>query len=193
MAGAVACDVTVGRSSKASEQLKCTTCSGLHAIIVLRRGDAAADDVGGGSAAAVGSSNSDSDSSDCVCLRDLHSMHRTYVDGVKATSDTWTLLKEGSTVTFGDMNAPEDDCAKYKLCRCRFFAFFLFFSLLRFTFDENAPEDACATHKLRRQFLFLDSKASSELKHVLAQTKPAVRGYLHLPHRNALDHVRPKS
>ena len=117
--------MTVGRSSKASEQLKSTTCSGLHAIIVLRRGDG-----GGGSAAAASSSSSSSGSSDCVCLRDLHSMHGTYVDGVKATSDTWTLLKEGSTVTFGDKNAPEDDCAKYKLCRCSlvsFFSIFLFY------------------------------------------------------------------
>ncbi len=124
--------MTVGRSSKASEQLKSTTCSGLHAIIVLRRGDGGThmrDGDGGGSSS---SSSSSSGSSDCVCLRDLHSMHGTYVDGVKATSDTWTLLKEGSTVTFGDKNAPEDDCAKYKLCRCCLFPIFSYFFLFFF-------------------------------------------------------------
>jgi hypothetical protein len=152
--------VTVGRSSKASKQLKSTTCSGLHAIIVLRRGD------GGGNS---GSSSVSSGSSDCVCLRDLHSMHGTYVDGVKATSDTWTLLKQGSTVTFGDKNAPEDDCAKYKLCRCRLF-FFYVLRLMRMRPKTTAPRTSSAGS------FFLDSKASSEPKHVLARTKPAALG-----------------
>jgi hypothetical protein len=44
-------------------------------------------------------------------------MHGTYVDGIRVTSDTWTVISEGSTVTFGDKNAVEGECAKYTLCK----------------------------------------------------------------------------
>jgi hypothetical protein len=98
--------MVVGRSSKAGEQLQSSTCSGLHAIIAFRRGSDQSADTGGGE-----------EDSDRICLKDLQSMHGTYVDGVRVTSDTWTIISEGSTVTFGDKNAAEGECAKYTLCK----------------------------------------------------------------------------
>ena len=99
--------LTLGRSSKANEQLQSHTCSGMHAIIAFRRGNDGDGEEGEGE-------------SDRLCLRDLDSMHGTFVDGVKVTSDSWTVVGEGNVVTFGDKNAPEEtDYARYKLCRER--------------------------------------------------------------------------
>ena len=97
--------VVVGRSSKASEQLQSSSCSGLHAIIAFRRGnDRSAEDSG----------NEGDD--DRVCVKDLQSTHGTYVDGVRIPSDAWRVIPEGSTVTFGRKHA-EGECAKYTLCK----------------------------------------------------------------------------
>ena len=52
-----------------------------------------------------------------ICLKDLQSMHGTYVDSVRVTSDTWTVISEGSTLMFGAKNAAEGECAKYTLCQ----------------------------------------------------------------------------
>ena len=140
--------VTVGRSSKASEQLQSVTCSGLHAIIAFRRGQqhesehgVDARDRGELEGKSRGGGGDQDVRNGRVCLRDLSSMHGTWVhqgsnDGMeshkgntdasaataataatRATSDTWTVIALGSIVTFGDRKAGADDAAKYRLCR----------------------------------------------------------------------------
>ena len=105
--------VTLGRSSKASERLVANTCSGLHAMFAFRRGDGRLKE------GSSGAGEKDSK----PCLKDLESMHGTHVDGVKAASDAWTDLVEGSVIAFGDQNAAlpqfsiSDATVTYKLCR----------------------------------------------------------------------------
>ena len=105
--------VTLGRSSKASERLVANTCSGLHAMFAFRCGDGRLKE------GSSGAGEKDSK----PCLKDLESMHGTHVDGVKAASDAWTDLVEGSVIAFGDQNAAlpqfsiSDATVTYKLCR----------------------------------------------------------------------------
>jgi len=130
--------LTVGRSSKASEQLQSATCSGLHAMIAFRGGDEAAEQ-GTKSKVAQGRSPAGARAPGSrrlvdkgrVCLRDLASLHGTWVQAeestdksgsgsssrpTRATSDTWTVIALGSTVTFGDKTSVDHN-ARYQLCR----------------------------------------------------------------------------